>query len=66
MNKWGCTVCGFVYNPMNGYPETGISAGTSWEDVPDDWKCPICAVEKDKFNKKKTAQFVQPKTTGKK
>ena len=49
MNKWVCTVCGYVYNPDDGDPENGISAGTAFVDVPDDWVCPECSASKDMF-----------------
>jgi flavin reductase (DIM6/NTAB) family NADH-FMN oxidoreductase RutF/rubredoxin len=51
MDKYVCTVCGYVYDPANGDPETGIAAGTAFEDLPDDWVCPICGAGKDAFEK---------------
>ncbi len=47
--QWECIVCGFVYDEKEGYPDDGITAGTRWEDVPDDWVCPECGVSKDDF-----------------
>lgn len=44
-----CTVCGYIYDPANGDPDNGVPAGTSFEDIPDDWVCPVCGVEKDMF-----------------
>jgi rubredoxin len=42
-------VCGFVYSETDGLPEEGIAPGTSWDDIPDDWTCPDCAVSKEDF-----------------
>ena len=49
MKQWICIVCGFIYDEAKGIPEEGIPAGTSWQDVPDDWLCPDCNVGKDEF-----------------
>jgi rubredoxin len=49
MKKYACTVCGHVYDPEEGDMESNIKAGTSFEDLPDDWVCPICGVGKDNF-----------------
>lgn len=49
--KYVCSVCGTVYDPAVGDPEHGIPAGTAFEDLPADWKCPVCKQGKDKFNK---------------
>jgi rubredoxin len=51
MEKWVCTVCGYVYNPAEGDPDNGISPGTAFEDLPDDWVCPDCGADKDMFEK---------------
>ena len=48
--KYVCSVCGAVYDPAVGDPEHGIPAGTRFEDLPADWKCPRCRQPKDKFN----------------
>lgn len=47
--KYVCTVCGFVYDEAEGYPEGNIAPGTKWEDVPEDFECPVCFVGKDQF-----------------
>ena len=47
--KYVCTVCGWVYDPAEGDPEGGIAPGTAFEDIPDDWVCPLCGVGKDDF-----------------
>ncbi|WP_197019351.1 rubredoxin [Selenomonas sp. FC4001] len=49
--KYICSICGTVYDPAVGDPEHGIPAGTAFEDLPADWKCPRCKQGKDKFNK---------------
>jgi rubredoxin len=49
MDKWQCTVCGYIYDPEIGDSENGIEVGTSFEDLPDDWICPECGVSKDLF-----------------
>lgn len=49
MAKYVCTVCGFVYDEAEGYPDGGIAPGTKWENVPDDFTCPLCGVGKDMF-----------------
>ena len=46
---WICKVCGVIYNPADGDPESGIAAGTRFEDIPDDWHCPICGTRKANF-----------------
>lgn len=49
MQKYVCTVCGYVYDPAVGDPDNDIPAGTSFDDLPDDWTCPQCGVEKSEF-----------------
>ena len=51
MDKYICTVCDWVYDPEIGDPEHGIAPGTKFEDIPDDWVCPLCGVGKDDFEK---------------
>ena len=51
MDKYVCTVCGYVYDPAKGDPETGIAAGTAFDDLPNDWVCPICGAGKEAFEK---------------
>ena len=48
--KYVCDVCGYVYDPAVGDPETGGAPGTPWEEGPADWLCPLCAVGKDQFS----------------
>jgi len=49
MNKWRCTVCGFIYDPVEGDPDNGVPAGTPFEGLPDGWECPRCGVGKELF-----------------
>ncbi|MBP2646070.1 MAG: rubredoxin [Firmicutes bacterium] len=49
MAKWVCTVCGYVYDEAAGDPDHDIAPGTKFEDIPDDWACPLCGVGKDLF-----------------
>jgi len=49
MQKYQCKVCGYVYDPEEGDPDSGIEPGTSFEDIPEDWHCPICGVNKSDF-----------------
>jgi len=51
MDKYVCSVCGYVYDPEDGDPDNGVEAGTSFESVPDDWTCPVCGAEKELFEK---------------
>jgi rubredoxin len=50
MEKYVCDVCGYVYDPAVGDPDNGIEPGTAWEDVAEDWVCPLCGVGKDSFS----------------
>jgi rubredoxin len=49
MKKYMCTACGYIYDPEEGDSIGGIDAGTPFEDLPDDWLCPMCGVGKDQF-----------------
>lgn len=49
MQKYICVACGLVYDPELGDPDSGIAPGTAFEDIPDDWVCPLCGVTKDMF-----------------
>lgn len=50
MSKFVCTICGYIYDEAQGYADNNIAPGTSWDDVPSDWKCPICTAPKSLFN----------------
>lgn len=51
MDNWVCTVCGYVYVPEDGDPDNDVAPGTAWEDVPEEWVCPLCGVGKEDFEK---------------
>jgi rubredoxin len=51
MDKWQCIICGYIYDPAVGDPDNGISPGTSFEQLPEEWLCPECGAEKDQFEK---------------
>ena len=48
--KYVCDVCGWIYDEADGHPESGITSGTKWADVPEDFLCPLCSVGKDQFS----------------
>lgn len=47
--KYQCSICGYIYDPEEGDSHSGIAPGTAFEDIPDDWTCPICGVSKKDF-----------------
>lgn len=49
MQKYSCNVCDYIYDPTVGDPENGIKPNTSWENLPEDWVCPVCGVGKEEF-----------------
>lgn len=49
MKSWVCVICQYVYDPAAGDPENGVAPGTAFEDIPDDWVCPLCGAGKDSF-----------------
>lgn len=51
MARYVCQVCGYVYDPAKGDPDSGVAAGTKFEDLPEDWTCPICGAMKGDFEK---------------
>ncbi len=50
MKKYVCDVCGYIYDEAEGDPDAGIAAGTKWEDLPEDFECPMCGASKDQFS----------------
>ena len=50
MEKYICDVCGYEYDPAKGDPDNGIAPGTPFEDLPEDFECPLCGVGKDNFS----------------
>lgn len=51
MDRYVCSVCGYVYDPAKGDPENGVAAGTPFASLPADWCCPVCGAAKDQFEK---------------
>ncbi len=49
MKKYVCGVCGYEYDPAAGDPDSGIAPGTAFEDLPEDWVCPVCGASKADF-----------------
>lgn len=49
MKKYVCSICGYIYDEAKGAPEAGIKPGTKWEDIPDDFVCPVCGAPKSAF-----------------
>jgi rubredoxin len=54
LDKWVCTVCGYVYDPASGDPTANVEPGTPFEDLPADWVCPVCGASKDMFERMKS------------
>lgn len=48
--KWVCNICGYEYDEEQGDPDNGIEPGTKFEDLPDDFVCPLCGVGKEDFS----------------
>lgn len=51
MEKWICELCGYEYDEATGDSDNGIAAGTKFEDIPEDWVCPLCGAGKSEFKK---------------
>ena len=49
LKKYVCLVCGWIYDEEQGSPQDGIAPGTRWEEIPDDWICPVCGAAKSDF-----------------
>ncbi len=49
MDKYSCDICGYEYDEALGDPDRGIAPGTKWEDIPDEYVCPLCGASKDQF-----------------
>jgi len=52
VEKYVCDLCDYVYDPEKGDVESNIAPGTAWENLPEDWVCPVCGASKDDFFKK--------------
>ena len=48
--KYKCDVCGYVYDPAQGDPDGNVAPGTAFENLPDDWACPVCGAAKENFS----------------
>ena len=48
--RWVCAICGYVYDPAEGDPGSDVAAGTKFEDLPEDWVCPVCGATKANFH----------------
>ena len=62
MREFICSVCGYVYSEAKGIPEAGIAPGTRWEDLPEDWVCPLCGATKAEFSER-GAEAPKPETS---
>ncbi|RDY26355.1 rubredoxin [Romboutsia weinsteinii] len=51
MQKYVCDICGYIYDPQEGDLDNNVISGTEFEDIPDDWVCPLCSAGKDNFSK---------------
>ena len=51
MDKYRCIPCGWLYDPAKGDPENGVAPGTPFEELPEDWCCPLCGADKSQFEK---------------
>ena len=51
MERWVCQPCGWVYDPAEGDPDSDIAPGVAFEDLPEDYVCPVCGATKDLFEK---------------
>lgn len=51
MDKFECSICGYVYDPAAGDPDNGVAPGTTFDAIPETWVCPVCGAPKSEFNK---------------
>lgn len=51
MDKYQCIPCGYIYDPAEGDPDSAIAPGTPFENLPEDWVCPMCGADKSQFEK---------------
>lgn len=51
MDKYVCTVCGYIYDPAQGDPQNGVNPGTPFENLPPEWVCPVCGAKQFQFEK---------------
>ena len=50
MKKYVCDLCGYVYDPAEGDPDNDVAAGTGFNDLPEEWVCPLCGASQDDFS----------------
>jgi rubredoxin len=50
MKTWQCRTCGYIYDEAAGDPDEGLAPGTRWEDIPQDFRCPLCGTAKADFD----------------
>jgi rubredoxin len=50
MQRYVCEVCGYIYDPEEGDPDSGVEPGTAFESLPEDWVCPMCGASKEEFS----------------
>ncbi|MGN1004141.1 MAG: rubredoxin, partial [Oscillospiraceae bacterium] len=63
MKQYVCSICSYTYDEAKGIPEAGIAPGTKWEDLPEDWKCPLCGAGKSEFREKSEQAGADPSPT---
>lgn len=63
MREYVCSVCSYTYDEAKGIPQAGIKPGTKWEDLPDEWVCPICGATKEEFDKQGESALSEKKET---
>ena len=61
MKQYVCSICGYIYDERKGDSEAGIEPGTKWEDLPEDWVCPLCVASKDDFVSNKLKRKIMEK-----
>ncbi len=61
MEKYSCSVCGYLYDEAKGIPESGIAPGTAWKDLTSDWVCPLCGAAKEEFEKQGEPAAIEEK-----
>ncbi len=60
MAKYICEICGYIYDEARGIPDAGIAPGTKWEELPNDWVCPLCGASKFEFAKQEEEVIAAP------
>lgn len=64
MAKYVCSICGYTYDEALGRPEDGIAPGTSWQELPEDWACPLCGAPKSAFEGQFKAEVISATVVG--